>query len=82
MKFRVDKSVLTLNIDDGSLEILTEDLSLDGQEWKIKLFKESVYSEQETGTFTFTINFRDICWDSELLASQFTDYAPKFNLWE
>ena len=77
-----DKSVLTHNMDDGSLEISTEDLSLDGQEWKIKLYKESIYSGQETGTFIFVINFHDICWDSELLASQFTDSAPRFNLWE
>ena len=77
-----EQTVLVHNLDDGSLEIFTDDLSLDKQSWTIKLYKESILSDNDQGAFQFTINFHDICWDSELVAAEFTDLSPSFNLWE
>ena len=64
-----EDNVLSQSIDSGGLEIFTDDLNLDGTEWTIKIFKESILSDHEPGSFVFVLRFHDICWDSELQAS-------------
>ena len=62
----IELTVLTHNLDDGSLSIYADDFALDGEVWTIKLYQESTASSNGVGAFIFNIDFLDICWRSEL----------------
>lgn len=63
-----EQAVITHDNSDGSMSYSTSDYALDGQVWNIRLYKRSTFSEvfDQDGVYLFEIEFRDICWDSNL----------------
>ena len=63
-----EKAVITFSSSDGSMSYTTDDYSIDGEIWTIRLYKRSTFSEskQQEGVYLFDIEFRDVCWDSDL----------------
>lgn len=65
------------------MTLQTQDYSLDGEVWTIRLYQESTYSEtgQRQGAYLFEVEFRDVCWDSALTPARFTQTEYVFDLW-
>ena len=63
-----EKAVISFSSSDGSMSYKTDDYSIDGEIWTIRLYKRSKFSEskQRDGAYLFDIEFRDVCWDSDL----------------
>lgn len=81
-----EKLVLTHHkLTTGMLDLQTSDYALDGEVWKIKLFMRSTYSKlpenKRNGIYVFEIEFRDICWDSDLTAAQFVASSLIYDVW-
>ena len=62
----------------------TSDYDLDGQIWKIRLYKKSTYSitAKAEAEYLFDIEFKDICWESVLLSAEFENPDYVFDLWQ
>jgi hypothetical protein len=52
---------------DGSVEILTNEFSLDGEQWRIPLRRTApIASPVQELDYTLVIDFIDVCWTSVL----------------
>ena len=77
-------AVIDFNGNDGQMSYQTSNYELDGEVWTIRLYKKSTYSiapEQE-GEYLFDIEFKDICWVSDLVAAEFSNTDYVFDLWQ
>jgi len=76
--------VLTHNSANGWLDLQTSDYALDGEVWTIRLFMRSEFSksDKKDGAHVFAIEFRDICWDSELTAAIFDLETFTYDVWQ
>ena len=63
-----EQAIFTHSLTNGVTSFETSDYSLDGEIWTIKISKRSQYStgSQAEGAYVIDIEFRDICWDSNL----------------
>ena len=61
-----EQAVLVMDPVTGHFSILSTDYALDGQVWSLKVTKKSTQSTSAfpEDSYTFTLEFRDICWDS------------------
>ena len=52
--------------------------------WTIRLYKESIESidDNRIGEYIFDIEFKDICWDSDLLKPVFDEPSYMWDLWQ
>lgn len=68
-----EQLVLIIDPNNGYLDLQTDDYALDGEIWDIRLFMRSEFATnpKRDGAYTFQIEFRDICWDSDLQSAQF-----------
>jgi len=68
----------------GWLDLETSDYALDGEVWTIRLFMRSSFSKSplRDGAHIFDIEFRDICWDSKLLAASFEEAFMLYEVWQ
>ena len=69
---------------NGGMSFATSDYTLDGEIWTIKLYKKSTYSigPKAEGVYLFDIEFRDICWESNLQAAEFRNPDYVFDIWQ
>ena len=77
-------AVLSHSTIDGDISLSTSDFALDGEIWTIRLYKVSSDSIElnRVGEYIFDIEFRDICWDSDLLRPVFAEAAYIWDLWQ
>lgn len=77
-------AVLTHSTVDGDLSMTTSDYFLDSEIWTIRLYKVSTLSigPNRVGEYIFDIEFRDICWDSDLLRAVFEEGEYIWDLWQ
>ena len=78
-----EKLVVAHASSNGKINFVTSDFSLDGEIWTIRLFKRSTYSigPKKDGVYVFNIEFRDICWESNLQSAEFENIQYFFDLW-
>lgn len=64
------------------LTVHTDDFTLHGESWTLKIYMESTHStvQARQGIFQWTIEFRDRCWDHNLVAPTVNNYVK--DLWE
>jgi len=76
-------AALTWDPTDASLDLHTDDYTLDGETWNIKIVKRSTHSEtvSQDGVYQFNIEFKDKCWDSVLTAPNAIGDPFNFDLW-
>lgn len=79
-----EASVLVIDPTNGHLDILTSDYALDGEIWTIRLYMRSTFATnpKQDGPIIFDIEFRDICWDSNLQAASFVDTVVYYDVWQ
>lgn len=77
-------AVITFNPSDGQMSYSTSNYGLDGQTWTIRLYLRSTYSvtSQREGDYLFDIEFRDVCWETVLVAAEFQNPNYVFDLWQ
>lgn len=63
-----EQQVLKQDPTQGWLDLDTSNYDLDGQVWTVRLYMRSPISttDKRDGVYLFEIEFRDICWDSNL----------------
>ena len=79
-----EKTVLGHDDTNGWLDLITSDYALDGEIWTIRLFMRSSFSESplKDGAHVFDIEFRDICWDSDLQSAAFAERYMLYEVWQ
>ena len=62
------------------MDVETSDYSLDGKTWKLRLTKESIYSDVDQdgregplGIHYITVTFADPCWSATVTPAKFDD---------
>ena len=71
-----------LDHDNGSVDISTDDYTLDLDKWKLKVIYHTIESlmESPNNYQIFIIEFKDKCWDSILTPSQWLKSELEYDL--
>ena len=77
-------AVITFDSSNGQMSYQTSNYELDGEIWTIRLYKKSTYSitAMQEAEYLFDIEFKDICWESVLVSSEFLNPDYVFDLWQ
>lgn len=61
----------------------TSDYKFDGEVWDLELFMDSTFSTNanKRGSYSFSVEFRDRCWDSVLSPATIPSAPYTFELW-
>lgn len=78
-----DLAVVTFDNLTGEIQIATSDFTYDTIEWTFKVTKTSQLSTtaQREASVSIEVTFKDICWDSTLVAPQFIQSSLTFDLY-
>ena len=78
-----EEIVLVIDPFYGELVLDTEDYSLDGEIWTIKLWMKSTFSDlpDTASAYLFDIEFKDPCWASVLFEPVFDLTYAEYDLW-
>ena len=79
-----DFEIISYDPLDGKLMIETEDFGLHGRSWTLRVTRRSLLSTmaQNQATNFLTIRFKDVCWESALVAPQFIYTGVSFELYQ
>jgi hypothetical protein len=80
----LEQSVLTLDDVDGKFDVTTDDFALDREIWNLKIYYSPLVStvENRNNHQTFAIEFKNVCWDADLVAATWFRDELRYELYE